>query len=148
MRNLRTVPQLLFRVGVLPVFPALQFAGRVTGVAKEAKTLEGPHRRQPHLVGHLKKGFRTKDAVQALRSHGFFFQAFAYRDPGQEASLRRLDEINPVFQYHVRIFRDGEIRAHYEYTPEDHPLKHLNEAVLEHRPEPIREALKGLLDEQ
>lgn len=146
MRNLRTVPQLLFRVAVLPVFPVLQAAGRATGIAKEAKTLEGPHRRQPYLLGRLKDGFRTKDAVQALRAHGFFFQAFAYPDPGQEASLRRLDEANPVFQYHVRVFSDGEVRAHYEYTPEDHPWKHLDEAVLENRPEPVREALKGLLE--
>ena len=145
MRNLRTVPQLLFRVGVLPVFLVLQALGRVSGLASEAKTLEGPYRRQPFLVGRLAAGIRKKDAVNALRANGFFFQPFAYPDPGQVASLRKLDERNPVFQYHVRIFEDGEVRAHYEYTPEDHPWKHLDEYVLEDCSEGVRTALRGLL---
>jgi len=28
------------------------------------------------------------------------------------------------FQYHIRLFKDKEIRAHYEYSPEAHPITH------------------------
>lgn len=133
MRNLRTLPQLLVRIFVLPVFPFLQWLGRVSGLAKEAKTVEGLYRRQPYLLGTLVKEISVERAKDILISRGFFLHRMAYPDPGQAYSLRRLDDVHPDFQYHLRIFKDGEVRGHYEYTPEDHPIDHLNEVI--HREE-------------
>jgi hypothetical protein len=28
-------------------------------------------------------------------------------------------------QYHIRVFEDGEIRGHFEYTPECYPILHM-----------------------
>lgn len=145
MRNLRTFPQLVFRVFVLPVFPVLQWAGRVTGIAKEAKTVEHPHRRQPFLQGNLKKELSVPEARELLLEAGFFMNRLAYPDPGQVLSMRRLHDTMPDHQYHVRIFSDGEIRGHFELTPEDHPWEHMDEWVLEPRHEEFRGFIGAIL---
>jgi hypothetical protein len=44
-------------------------------------------------------------------------------------------------QYHLRVFKDGEVRGHYEYTPECHPIWHLQKVGQE----PRREELLGFL---
>ena len=35
------------------------------------------------------------------------------------------DPEKPDWQYHIRIFCDGEVRGHYEMTPEDHSFTHM-----------------------
>lgn len=133
MRNVRTLPQLLFLVFVRPVFPALQWLGRASGLFTEAKTVEGPYRRQPYLIGHLKAGVGPHEVAARLSTCGFFLERIAYPDPGQTLSMRRLDDERPDEQYHLRIFADGEVRGHQEYTPEDHPVKHIQETLFAER---------------
>lgn len=31
------------------------------------------------------------------------------------------------YQYHVRLFKDSEVRGHYEFAAETNPIKHLRE---------------------
>jgi hypothetical protein len=38
------------------------------------------------------------------------------------------------------------VRGHYEYTPEDHPRKHLREDILEKRPERFAEWIDVVCD--
>lgn len=146
MRNLRTFPQLVFRIFVLPIFPFLQWLGRVTGIAKEAKTVESPHRRQPFLLGSLKKELSVREAKRLLLAAGFFMNRLAYPDPGQVLSMRRLHNTMPDHQYHLRVFSDGEIRGHFELTPEDHPWKHLDEWLMEPRYEEFGGYIASVLD--
>lgn len=96
--------------------------------------------RQEYLLGIL-----SKDAtalIAQLRIHGFEDQLFAWVDDGQIASLRKRDGI---FQYHIRIFEDGEVRGHYEYAPEAAPIKHLRRIKREERRGEFREIVEGFV---
>lgn len=57
----------------------------------------------------------------------------AFVDPGEEFGMRKLCPVDYRYQYHVRVFKDGEVRGHYEKTPEDYPLDHLNEVDFQNR---------------
>lgn len=131
MQRTRTLVQLLFRIFIRPIFPALQWLGRVTGVAREAKTVEGPHRRQPYLIGHLAPGESAESVRVRLLTQGFELHPIAYPDPGQVLSMRRLHDTHPDQQFHLRVFEDGEVKGHLEYTPEDRPLAHMDETLFE-----------------
>jgi hypothetical protein len=93
----------------------------------------------------LRQGITTKEVISHLKQNGFFFNRIAYPDPGQILSMRRLDDAHPCFQYHLRLFVDGELRGHYEYTPEDRPLAHMNEDVREARTEEFLKVVASLL---
>jgi len=55
----------------------------------------------------------------------------AWKDTDEVVSLRRT--VGFHYQYHVRIFKDGEVRCHYEFTPEYRPLQHLIQVGFEDR---------------
>lgn len=97
--------------------------------------------RQHYLLGTLNKGFKKEEFEKYLTSKGFELTVIAWRDPGEVLSMRRIDK--EVFQYHIRLFEDGEIRAHHEYTPESRPIDHFMEAHFE----PETEFFKNLLGE-
>jgi len=82
--------------------------------------------RQKYLLGHLNANFNKESLENTLRENGFERAVIAWRDPGEVLSMRKIR--NGTFQHHVRLFIDGEIRAHYEYSPESHPISHLFEA--------------------
>lgn len=101
-----------------PVFPAVQQLFLRLHLVK--------HRgRQPFLLGHLASGRTAERLKRFLTQKGFGNHFIAWRDSGQILSLRKRLNFNE--QYHIRIFEDGEIRGHFEETPEGHPLKHLLE---------------------
>lgn len=56
---------------------------------------------------------------------GFGNHFVAWVDEGQVLSWRKLVDFNN--QYHLRVFNDGELRGHFEYTPEGHPIDHFVE---------------------
>jgi len=89
--------------------------------------------RQNYLLGKLKSTITLETFLSHLRKHGFGNHFIAWRDDGQLISLRRLDGFD--HQYHLRIFKDGEIRGHYEFTPESHPLWHRKDVGAEPRRE-------------
>lgn len=95
--------------------------------------------RQKYLLGRLNYSYDKNDLVTFLSSNGFETARIAWHDPGEVLSMRRLDK--DVFQYHIRLFADGEIRAHYEYSPESHPVGH----VFEKHFKPETEFYKNLL---
>ncbi len=87
--------------------------------------------RQEYVFGKLAPG-RTVDAfLTYLHMQGFGNHFIAWKDEGQLVSIRKLDGFER--QYHLRIFEDGEIRGHYEYTPESHPVWHMKEVGFEER---------------
>lgn len=90
--------------------------------------------RQPYLLGWLAPGTTLEDLKNYLSTHWQFGNHFiAWQDEGQVLSWRRLDGFEK--QYHLRVFCDGEIRGHYEYTPEAHPILHFREKGEESRKE-------------
>jgi len=146
MKNIRTPKQLLFKVFVRPFFPIGQWLIMKTGINKGPHIVEGPHGRQRFLLGRLKDGITRAHAKGHLKAQGFSMNRTAYFDPGQSLSMRRLCEDFPDRQYHIRIFDDGEVRGHYEYTPEDHPRKHLREDILEKREERFALWIENICD--
>ena len=81
--------------------------------------------RQKYLLGHLNSNYNRDELRDLLLKHGFEIALIAWHDPGEVLSMRKIDR--NIFQYHVRLFIDGEIRAHHEYSPEAHPINHLME---------------------
>ncbi len=116
----------MWRKFIYPIFPYVQ------------KTLLWLHiihhsKRQPWLIGNLKRGRSIPDFIKYLHAQGFWNHFVAWHDPDQIASLRHLTDFRE--QYHLRIFKDGEVRGHYEETPEAHPIAHFAEKGMQARRE-------------
>jgi hypothetical protein len=101
-------------------------------------------RRQPFHVGFLAKDYSVKEISSHLETHhGFEPAILAWIDPGESLSMRKLD--NGIYQYHVRIFSDGEVRCHYEFSSEGNPLGHVLERHFEPRTEEFTRFLEPFL---
>ena len=83
------------------------------------------HTRQDFLLGTLNQKYKGVDLENFLLHKGFETAILAWKDPGEIFSLRLINK--NVFQWHIRLFRDGEIRGHYEYSSEGNPLAHVFE---------------------
>ena len=82
--------------------------------------------RQKYHLGYIAPGKTLQDLEKHLyEKWGFGNHFVAWEDEGQVLSWRKLVDFS--HQYHIRIFSDGEIRGHYEYTPEAKPIDHFKE---------------------
>ncbi|MEK7060221.1 MAG: hypothetical protein AAB970_01205 [Patescibacteria group bacterium] len=82
--------------------------------------------KQRYHIGWLAPGKTLEGLKLHLHSKwGFGNHFIAWTDSGQVLSWRKLTDFED--QYHLRVFEDGEIRGHFEYTPEAHPIEHLEE---------------------
>ncbi len=89
-------------------------------------------KRQQYHIGWLAKGQTLAGLkVHLSKEWGFGNHFVAWEDPDQVLSWRKLESFEE--QYHLRVFNDGEIRGHYERTPEASPLDHLTETGMEPR---------------
>ncbi len=82
--------------------------------------------RQKYHIGWLSPG----KTLEGLKKHlhqkwGFGNHFIAWVDEDQVLSWRKLTDFQD--QYHLRIYKDGEICGHFEFTPEAHPIEHLEE---------------------
>ena len=141
MKDAKTLRQILW-YPIKPVFPLLRNIFVRVGLVTPPDN--GRHR---FPFGFLKDGFSATEFRVLLKGRGFYIQPMAFIDPDQKLSLRKLDQENPHFQYHLRLYEDGEIRGHYEKTPEDHPLDHLREIGFEPKHPDFLKMLSGVLDE-
>ena len=89
--------------------------------------------RQPYVLGKLAPGQTMQEFVTYMVSQGFGNHFIAWKDRGQVVSLRHVDGFK--YQYHLRVFEDGEVRGHYEYTPECHPVLHMRDDSMQERRE-------------
>lgn len=80
-----------------------------------------PNGRQPYIVGRLKRGINFDKIKKRLEMFGFEKPKLEWRDLGQIFSARLMEG---DWQYHLRIFKDGEVRGHLELAPK-HPLRHI-----------------------
>lgn len=87
--------------------------------------------RQNFLIGTLAPGVKLEDFLVYLKTQQFGNHFIAWEDDDELVSVRRVD--NFEWQYHLRVFKDREVRGHYEYTPEAHPAWHSMEVRWEPR---------------
>lgn len=92
-----------------------------------------PRGRQPYILGTLVPGETVQGFVSYMIDKGFGNHFIAWKDHGQVVSLRYVDSFK--YQYHLRVFEDGEVRGHYEFTPECHPILHMKDDNMEPRRE-------------
>jgi hypothetical protein len=104
-----------------PLHPLVRDSLLVVGIGSQSDTYPGG--RQPYLLGTLAPGISVQDFVSSMLAQGFGNHFIAWKDRGQIVSLRYMDDFK--YQYHLRVFEDGEVRGHYEYTPECHPVLHM-----------------------
>ena len=97
--------------------------------------------RQRYRLGFLIEGKSATEFKNFLVSQGFEERFVAWVDPGETLSLRKIDQIK--YQYHLRLYRDGEVRGHYELTPESDPIGHLFEKYLVPNRAKFLEMLRG-----
>ena len=82
--------------------------------------------RQPYHIGWLAPDKTLEDLKKHLHDKWKFGNHFiAWVDEEQVLSWRKLTDFED--QYHLRVYCDGEICGHFEFTPEAHPLEHLEE---------------------
>lgn len=119
-----------------PFHPILRGTARVLGLDTDSfvETEEG---RQNYPLGHIAPEIALQEFVNYLVEKGFANHFVAWKDDGELVSLRRVE--NFTHQYHIRIFKDGEVRGHYEYTPECYPFMHLRAHGQEPRTEVFRQ---------
>ena len=114
--TLREKTQRAFWNLLYPIFPYLE---RVFLFAHKKK-------RQPFLLGWLTPGKTLAELQKYLsKNHQFGNHFVAWEDPDQVLSWRKLDGFEN--QYHLRVYADGELRGHYERTPEAAPIAHFLE---------------------
>lgn len=102
------------------------------------------HHRQDFLIGRLISRKSADDLKSHLAKHGFERAIIALKDPGEILDMRQMD--GKEFQYHIRLFDNGEIRAHYEYAPEAHPITHCFNVCQEARKKHFKKLLNGYLE--
>lgn len=97
--------------------------------------------RQDFLLGNIAPDQSIEEFISFLLQKGYGNHFIAWQDTGELVSLRYVE--NFVYQYHLRVFEDGEVRGHYEYTPECYPVLHLREVNMEDRRDEFLTLLKG-----
>jgi len=87
-------------------------------------------KRQDFHLGFLNNNNNPlTDIKKILLKQGFEDAILAWKDPGEILSMRKIDK--KIFQYHLRIFADDEVRGHYEYTSEGNIWGHITEKRFE-----------------
>jgi hypothetical protein len=79
--------------------------------------------RQAFLLGALNKQYTVDDLRRHLVERGFEDAVLAWKDSGEVLSMRKVNE--HIFQWHIRLHGDGEIRGHYECSSEGNPIGHI-----------------------
>lgn len=108
--------QSLWSFVIYPVFPWIE------------RNLNFLHekQRQPYHLGWIAPGASIDELKKHLSLvHGFGNHFVSWTDSDQVLSWRKLVSFRE--QYHIRIFRDGEIRGHFELTPEAAPIRHFRD---------------------
>jgi hypothetical protein len=82
--------------------------------------------RQNYHLGYVKDNISEKEIMKKFNKFGFEHSICSWIDDGEVLSMRK---IKGDFQYHIRLFNDGELRGHYEFSPERSPIGHLSEKV-------------------
>ncbi len=105
---------------IYPLFPPLQNALLKMHLIWHKKE------RQRFPIGWLRSGATLQELEDHLsKNWGFGNHFVAWKDTDQVLSWRRLENFEE--QWHLRVYADGELRGHYERTPEANPIEHFRE---------------------
>ncbi|VVB79028.1 Uncharacterised protein [uncultured archaeon] len=110
----------------------------------KARILTHNHRQEFH-IGWLKKNISKEDFRSFLKKKGYEESFYSWIDKDEILGMRKID--SKIYQYHIRLFKDGEVRGHYEYAPDRYPLRHYFSSRFEERRKYFLELLKGKLSE-
>lgn len=124
-----------------PVHPYLRNISMQLGLRASMFAPMETEGRQDYLLGKLDPNRTLSDFIRYLLSQGYGNHFVAWKDDGELVSLRKTNGFK--YQYHLRVFDDGEVRVHYEYTPEYRPLQHLIQIGFENRIAEFEELTKG-----
>lgn len=102
--------------------------------------------RQKYHVGYLAPQYKADDLKKNLLEKDFENAILTWRDPSEILNMRKIDA--EIYQYHLRIFEDGEIRGHYEYSSEGNPWGHIVETCFEPRLDYFKELLGKIIAEK
>jgi len=121
--------------------------------------------RQNFLIGYLKKNVTERDFKKYLINHNFTNDYLGWIDPDEILNMRLVvhkpiyhhDAVNQndkqnshfkvgIYQYHLRLFTDLEVRGHFEFTTESHPFMHLFERGMVPGLEYFKPLLESMLD--
>ena len=108
-----------------PLHPFFRDTALMLRIVKIEKKIERWGSRQRFLLGSIAPGESVESVVRHLVEKGFGNHFVAWEDDGEVVSLRYVEDF--ATQYHIRVFEDGEVRGHFEYTPECYPYKHYHE---------------------
>jgi len=126
-------PKLIWRI-VYKIWPP---------ILRVLERLKFHNYKQPWVLGRLNKEYSSDDLRRLLDKNGFEDAILTWRDPGEVLSMRKIDK--KIFQYHIRLFDDGEIRGHHEYSSEGNSWNHAIEKGFEPRQEYFEKLLGVLL---
>ncbi len=101
--------------------------------------------RQQFHVGTLSPGRTPAELLECLRDLGFENDALAWVDDGEIVSVRKRFGKGRRFQHHIRLFGDGELRGHKEYSPEFAPVKHILEVGFEPAEAHFEHVIAGMM---
>jgi hypothetical protein len=99
--------------------------------------------RENFLIGNLKDGWKLEEVENELVNLGFEKYYVAWIDIGEVLGMRKNQGFE--YQYHIRIFDDGEVRGHFELTPEYSTFKHFFDFGKEERNEEFKKMLYNIL---
>jgi len=114
-----------------PFHPAVRSAAESMGIRRQHFEDPEYRGRQHYLLGTIAPGLSTQEFILHCIERGYGNHFVAWHDEGQLMSLRYVE--NFTHQYHLRVFEDGEVRGHYEYTPESYPIRHIRAMGLQDR---------------
>lgn len=122
-----------------PFHPPLRDLAIAIGIVSLESKIEKWGARQNYLLGHIAPQETLESIVNHLINQGYGNHFIAWEDDGEVVSLRYVEDFK--YQYHLRIFEDGEVRGHFEYTTECHPIRHFYEVGFEDRREEFLKVL-------
>ena len=108
----------IFWLLMRPLWPPVRFVMRLLGLHPVSKK-----KLAPTLLGHLKHDKTPRELREYLKNNGFRHDPLGWIDDEEVLGLRKFD--TPQFQYHVRLYKNGEIRGHHEVAPEYNYIHHL-----------------------
>ncbi|HUX35882.1 MAG TPA: hypothetical protein VMV71_02505 [Candidatus Paceibacterota bacterium] len=75
------------------------------------------------FLGNIAPHLSMRDFVEFLVKKGYKNHFVAWKYKGEVVSLRYVENFSR--QYHIRVFENGSVCGHYEYTPESRPFTHM-----------------------
>ena len=112
-------------------------------VLRKLEKIKVHNKRQEFLLGFLKKEVSVEEVNTYLSRQGFEKAILAWKDPDEAVSMRKIDL--KIYQYHIRVYKDKEVRGHYEYSSEGNPWGHVREKCFEPRQEYFKSLLRDYL---